>query len=31
MEGGCEAFAKAGYPLESLLTIREFGIDPPKG
>ncbi len=29
MEGGAEAFANAGYPLESLLTIRDFGIDPP--
>ena len=31
MEGGREAFAKQGYPLESLLTIRDFGIEPPKG
>ncbi len=31
MEGGREAFAQRGYPLESLLTIRDFGIEPPKG
>ncbi len=31
MEGGAEAFAKAGYPFASLLTIRDFGIDPPEG
>lgn len=30
MEGGAEAFAKRGYPLSSLLTIRDFGIEPPK-
>ena len=30
MEGGREAFAARGYPLESLLTIRDFGIEPPK-
>ncbi len=30
MEGGREAFAKRGYPLASLLTIQDFGIDPPK-
>jgi orotate phosphoribosyltransferase len=29
MEGGAEAFAKLGYPLSSLLTIRDFGIEPP--
>jgi orotate phosphoribosyltransferase len=29
MEGGAEAFAKAGYPFASLLTIRDFGIEPP--
>ena len=29
MEGGAEAFAKAGYSLQSLLTIRDFGIEPP--
>jgi orotate phosphoribosyltransferase len=30
MEGGAEAFAKRGYPFTSLLTIRDFGIEPPK-
>jgi len=30
MEGGKEAFAKAGYPLFSLLNIRDFGIEPPE-
>jgi orotate phosphoribosyltransferase len=29
MEGGTEAFSQRGYPLSSLLTIRDFGIDPP--
>jgi orotate phosphoribosyltransferase len=29
MEGGAEAFAQRGYRLESLLTIRDFGIEPP--
>lgn len=29
MEGGSEAFAKAGYKLHSLLTIEDFGIEPP--
>ncbi|NQU23228.1 MAG: orotate phosphoribosyltransferase [Candidatus Nealsonbacteria bacterium] len=29
MEGGAEAFAKRGYELASLLTIRDFGIEPP--
>jgi orotate phosphoribosyltransferase len=29
MEGGREAFAQRGYPLSSLLTIRDFGIEPP--
>jgi orotate phosphoribosyltransferase len=29
MEGGAQAFAKRGYPLTSLLTIRDFGIEPP--
>jgi orotate phosphoribosyltransferase len=29
MEGGHEAFAQRGYPLSSLLTIRDFGIEPP--
>lgn len=31
MEGGAEAFTKRGYELASLLTIRDFGIEPPKG
>jgi len=30
VEGGAEAFEKAGYPFSSLLTIRDFGIEPPK-
>jgi len=29
MEGGAEAFARAGYLLQSLFTIRDFGIEPP--
>jgi orotate phosphoribosyltransferase len=29
LEGGAEAFAKQGYPLRTLLTIRDFGIEPP--
>jgi orotate phosphoribosyltransferase len=29
MEGGAEAFAKQGIPFASLLTIRDFGIQPP--
>jgi len=29
MEGGATAFAAKGYPFESLLTIRDFGIEPP--
>ncbi len=29
MEGGAAAFAAKGYPFESLLTIRDFGIEPP--
>ena len=28
LEGGREAFAARGYALESLLTIRDFGIEP---
>ena len=28
LEGGREAFAQRGYPLQSLLTIRDFGIEP---
>ncbi len=31
MEGGREAFAKLDIPFESLLTIRDFGIEPPVG
>jgi len=30
LEGGAEAFAKAGYSLRTLLTIRDFGIQPPQ-
>ncbi len=30
MEGGREAFAGRGYRLQSLLTIRDFGIEPPR-
>lgn len=30
LEGGAEAFARAGYPLTSLLTIRDFGLEPAK-
>jgi len=30
MEGGAEAFAKKGYKFSSLLSIRDFGIEPPK-
>ena len=29
MEGGAQAFAQRGYPLASLLSIRDFGIQPP--
>jgi orotate phosphoribosyltransferase len=29
MEGGTEAFQSRGYPFTSLLTIRDFGIEPP--
>jgi len=29
LEGGAEAFAAKGYPLRTLLTIKDFGIDPP--
>ena len=28
-EGGAQAFAARGYKLESLLSIRDFGIEPP--
>ncbi len=31
MEGGAEAFTQRGYPFASLLTIRDFGIEPPVG
>jgi orotate phosphoribosyltransferase len=30
MEGGAEAFRSRGYRFDSLLTIRDFGIEPPK-
>ncbi len=29
LEGGREAFEKRGYALRTLLTIRDFGIEPP--
>jgi orotate phosphoribosyltransferase len=29
MEGGAEAFTARGYSFASLLTIRDFGIEPP--
>ena len=29
LEGGAAAFAERGYKLVSLLTIRDFGIEPP--
>ncbi len=29
MEGGAEAFAQRGYKFDSLLSIRDFGIEPP--
>jgi orotate phosphoribosyltransferase len=28
LEGGSEAFLERGYQLESLLTVRDFGIEP---
>lgn len=28
LSGGAEAFAAAGYELKSLLTVRDFGIEP---
>ena len=31
LEGGRENFAARGYPLVSLFTIRDFGLEPPKG
>jgi orotate phosphoribosyltransferase len=30
MEGGGEAFAAHGYPFASLLSIRDFGLEPPR-
>lgn len=30
MEGGGETFAERGYPFATLLSIRDFGIEPPK-
>ena len=29
LEGAAEAFATRGYPFASLLTIRDFWIEPP--
>lgn len=29
MEGGSRKFPELGYPFASLLTIRDFGIEPP--
>ena len=29
MEGGANAFAERGYAFDSLLTIRDLGIEPP--
>jgi orotate phosphoribosyltransferase len=31
MEGGAEAFTRRGYKFASLLSIRDFGIEPPAG
>lgn len=31
MEGGAQAFQARGYPFASLLSIKDFGIDPPNG
>lgn len=31
LEGGAEAFQTRGYPFASLLSIKDFGIDPPHG
>lgn len=28
LQGGAEAFASRGYPLRTLFTIRDFGIEP---
>ena len=30
MEGGAENFAQRGYAFSSLLTIRDFGLEPPQ-
>ncbi len=30
MEGGAQTFSQRGYPFASLLTIRDFGVEPPK-
>jgi orotate phosphoribosyltransferase len=30
MEGGAEAFSRHGHKFTSLLSIRDFGIEPPK-
>ena len=30
MEGGTEAFTQRGYKFASLLSIRDFGIEPPR-
>jgi orotate phosphoribosyltransferase len=30
MEGGAQAFTGRGYPFASLLSIRDFGIEPPQ-
>ncbi len=30
LEGGAQAFVERGYPFCSLLSITDFGIDPPK-
>jgi orotate phosphoribosyltransferase len=30
LEGGSAAFAARGYPLRTLLTIRDFGLEPPQ-
>ena len=29
LEGGAEAFRSRGYAFDSLLTIRDFGLEPP--
>lgn len=31
LEGGAEAFARRGYPFQTLLTIRDFGLGPAGG